>query len=35
MTGNFARHSAVTIDDDRGLLRAGLDVFRPVLALGY
>lgn len=35
MTGNFARPSAVTIDYDTGLLRAGVDVFRPALALGY
>ena len=35
MTGNFARPSAITIDYDSGLLRAGVDVFRPALALGY
>jgi gamma-glutamyltranspeptidase/glutathione hydrolase len=35
MTGNFARPSVVAIDHDRGLLRAGVDVFRPALALGY
>jgi gamma-glutamyltranspeptidase/glutathione hydrolase len=35
MTGNFSRPSAVTIDYDRGLLHAGVDVFRPALALGY
>jgi gamma-glutamyltranspeptidase/glutathione hydrolase len=35
MTGNFARPSAVTIDYDNGLLRTGVDVFRPSLALGY
>ena len=35
MTGNFSRPSAVTIDYDRGLLRAGVDVFRPALALAY
>ncbi|MEE9146944.1 MAG: gamma-glutamyltransferase family protein [Candidatus Tectomicrobia bacterium] len=35
MTGNFARPSAVTIDADSGLLRTGVDVFRPSLALGY
>jgi gamma-glutamyltranspeptidase/glutathione hydrolase len=35
MTGHFSRPSAVTIDYDRGLLRAGVDVFRPALALGY
>lgn len=35
MTGNFSRPSAVTIDYDRGLVRAGVDVFRPATALGY
>ena len=35
MTGNFSRPSAVTIDYDHGLVRAGVDVFRPALALGY
>ena len=35
MTGNFSRPSAVTIDYERGLVRAGVDVFRPALALGY
>jgi gamma-glutamyltranspeptidase/glutathione hydrolase len=35
MTGNFSRPSAVTIDYDSGLLHAGVDVFRPALALGY
>jgi gamma-glutamyltranspeptidase/glutathione hydrolase len=35
MTGNFARPSAVVIDYEHGLLRAGVDVFRPALALGY
>lgn len=35
MTGNFSRPSAVRIDYDRGLLYAGVDVFRPALALGY
>ncbi len=35
MTGNFARPSAVTIDYEHGLLRTGVDVFRPALALGY
>lgn len=35
MTGNFARPSAVTIDYESGLLRTGVDVFRPTLALGY
>jgi gamma-glutamyltranspeptidase/glutathione hydrolase len=35
MTGHFSRPSAVTIDYDRGLIRTGVDVFRPALALGY
>lgn len=34
-TGNFSRPSAVVIDYDSGLLRAGVDVFRPAIALGY
>ncbi len=35
MMGNFARPSAVTIEYESGLLRTGVDVFRPTLALGY
>ena len=35
MTGNFARPSAVTINYEQGTLHAGVDVFRPSLALGY
>jgi gamma-glutamyltranspeptidase len=35
MTGNFSRPSAVTIDYERGRVRAGVDVFRPAMALGY
>jgi gamma-glutamyltranspeptidase/glutathione hydrolase len=35
MTGNFSRPSAVVIDDDANQLRAGVDVFRPAVALGY
>jgi gamma-glutamyltranspeptidase/glutathione hydrolase len=35
ITGNFSRPSAVVIDYDQGLIRAGVDVFRPALALGY
>jgi gamma-glutamyltranspeptidase/glutathione hydrolase len=35
MTGNFSRPSAVVIDYDNNQLRAGVDVFRPALALGY
>jgi gamma-glutamyltranspeptidase/glutathione hydrolase len=35
MTGNFSRPSAVVIDYERGVVRAGVDVFRPALALGY
>lgn len=34
-TGNFSRPSAVVIDADTGLLHAGVDVFRPAIALGY
>jgi gamma-glutamyltranspeptidase/glutathione hydrolase len=34
-TGNFSRPSAIVIDHDGGLLRAGVDVFRPAVALGY
>lgn len=33
--GNFARPSAVWIDYDSGLLYAGVDPFRPAIALGY
>jgi hypothetical protein len=35
MTGNFSRPSAVVIDYERGVVRAGVDVFRPALAPGY
>ncbi|MFN8558379.1 MAG: gamma-glutamyltransferase [Dehalococcoidia bacterium] len=35
MLGNFSRPSAVQIDYERGLVRAGVDVFRPAVALGY
>jgi gamma-glutamyltranspeptidase / glutathione hydrolase len=35
MLGNFSRPSAVQIDYDRGVVRAGVDVFRPSVALGY
>jgi gamma-glutamyltranspeptidase / glutathione hydrolase len=35
MTGNFSRPSAVTVDYDAGVVRAGVDVFRPAVALGY
>ena len=35
MGGNFSRPSALQIDYDSGLLRAGVDAFRPALALGY
>jgi len=34
MTGNFLRPPAVVFDDDRSCLQAGIDVFRPALALG-
>ncbi|RMF86567.1 MAG: gamma-glutamyltransferase family protein [Nitrospinota bacterium] len=33
--GNFARPSAIWIDYDSGLLHAGVDAFRPAMALGY
>jgi len=33
--GNFSRPSAVYIDYETGVLRAGVDVFRPAIALGY
>lgn len=35
MTGNFSRPSAVFIDHDTRLLHAGVDVFRPAMAMGY
>jgi gamma-glutamyltranspeptidase/glutathione hydrolase len=35
MTGPFSRPSAIHIDYDSGLLRAGVDSFRPTMALGY
>jgi gamma-glutamyltranspeptidase/glutathione hydrolase len=35
MTGPFSRPSAIYIDDEKGLLRAGVDGFRPALAAGY
>ena len=35
MLGNFSRPSAVRIDYDRSVVRAGVDVFRPATALGY
>ena len=35
MTGNFSRPSAVFIDHDKRLLHAGVDVFRPAMAMGY
>jgi hypothetical protein len=38
MTGAFSRPSAITIDYDdyeAGLLRAGVDAFRPTMAAGY
>jgi len=33
--GHFSRPSAVRIDYDAGVVRAGVDVFRPAVALGY
>lgn len=35
MTGAFSRPSAITIDYETGLLRAGVDAFRPTMAAGY
>lgn len=35
MLGNFSRPSAIYIDYEAGILRAGTDVFRPSIALGY
>jgi hypothetical protein len=35
MTGSFSRPSAITIDYETGLLRAGVDAFRPTMATGY
>jgi len=35
MLGNFSRPSAIYIDPESGLLRAGVDAFRPAMALGY
>jgi gamma-glutamyltranspeptidase / glutathione hydrolase len=35
MTGSFSRPSAIAIDYDTGLLRAGVDAFRPTMAIGY
>ena len=32
---NFARPSAIQIDYETGLLRAGVDPYRPTMALGY
>ena len=35
MGGNFSRPSAIKIDYQRGVLYAGVDAFRPAVALGY
>ena len=35
MLGNFSRPSAIFIDHEAGLLRAGVDAFRAAMALGY
>lgn len=35
MTGNFSRPSAIAIDYETGLIHAGVDAFRPAIALGY
>jgi gamma-glutamyltranspeptidase len=34
-TGYFARPSAIQVDYEKNLLRAGVDSFRPTTALGY
>ena len=34
-TSYFARPSAIQVDYERNLLRAGVDSFRPTTALGY
>lgn len=33
--GHFARPSGILLDHDSGLIHGGVDVFRPVIALGY
>ncbi|NQW24214.1 MAG: gamma-glutamyltransferase [SAR202 cluster bacterium] len=35
LTGAFSRPSAITIDYEEGLLRAGVDSYRPTMAIGY
>jgi gamma-glutamyltranspeptidase/glutathione hydrolase len=35
MGGNFSRPSAIKIDYSRGVVYAGVDAFRPAIALGY
>ena len=35
LPGDFSRPSAIQIDHEKGLLRAGVDAFRPLTALGY
>lgn len=35
MTGAFSRPSAIAVDYETGLLRAGVDSFRPTMAIGY
>jgi gamma-glutamyltranspeptidase len=35
LTGAFSRPSAIYIDYESGLLRAGVDSFRPIMAAGY
>jgi len=35
MLGNFSRPAAIYIDYESGLLKAGVDAFRPAIALGY
>ncbi|MEK9659484.1 MAG: hypothetical protein VW450_06045 [Chloroflexota bacterium] len=35
MTGAFSRPSAILIDPETNLLHAGIDSYRPTLAIGY
>jgi gamma-glutamyltranspeptidase/glutathione hydrolase len=35
LTGHFSRASAIQIDYENGVLRAGIDSFRPSMAVGY
>lgn len=35
LTGAFSHPSAISIDYEQGLLRGGVDAFRPTIAIGY